>query len=160
MVIISAAVMTKGGKLLLARQFQEISRVRIEGLLNAFPKLIKSQNQQQSGQQQQPQGQYQLAHQDKTFVETDAIRYLFQPMEQLYLLLITTRSSNIVDDLDTLQALFRAVRIAAEKKNTGTFLNIYFFKTKFGSPYNYTFIIYIYNVYVHYVKSVCCNLLL
>lgn len=123
MVILSAAIMTKGGKTLLARQYQEISRVRIEGLLNAFPKLIKSS---QSGvssglhSSRHVQGQSSLsssvtAHEDKTFVETDSIRYLYQPMEQLYLLIITTRSSNIVDDLETLQALFRAVCFCVAK---------------------------------------------
>ena len=38
--MLSAAISTKGGKTLVARQFQDIPKLRVEGLLAAFPKLI------------------------------------------------------------------------------------------------------------------------
>ena len=40
--VLSAAVSTKGGKVLLARQFQDIPKLRVEGLLAAFSKLVGS----------------------------------------------------------------------------------------------------------------------
>ena len=90
MVIISVAIVNRSGKALVARQYRDISRVRIEGLLTAFPKLI------------QPNSEH-------TFVETDSVRYVYTPMELLYLVLVTTKSSNIVEDLDTLQMISRVV---------------------------------------------------
>jgi hypothetical protein len=91
MVILAASVCTKSGKALVSRQFRDISRIRIEGLLSAFPKLMN------------PKSQH-------TFVETDTVRYVYQPLENLFLLLITTKSSNIVEDLDTLQLVSLVVK--------------------------------------------------
>jgi len=69
-----------------------MNRLRVEGLLAAFPKLIgNSQNQ-------------------HTYIETDSVRYVYQPLEnQMYLLLITTKTSNIVEDLGTLRLLAKVV---------------------------------------------------
>jgi hypothetical protein len=51
--------LTKPATGLVSRQFVEMPRSRIEGLLSAFPKLIGSQGQ-------------------HTFVETDSVRYVYQ----------------------------------------------------------------------------------
>lgn len=91
MVVLSAAISTKNGKTLLSRQFVEMTRIRIEGLLAAFPKLLGSDTKQH------------------TYVETESVRYLYQPLDNLYLLLITNRASNIVEDLDTLRLLSKVV---------------------------------------------------
>ena len=89
--MLSASVCTRQGKALVSRQFVEMNRLRVEGLLAAFPKLIGHAKQ-------------------HTFVETDAVRYVYQPLENnLYLLLITTKASNIVEDLGTLRLLAKVV---------------------------------------------------
>lgn len=69
-----------------------MSRMRVEGLLAAFPKLISSHTRQH------------------TFVETDTVRYIYQSLDNgMFLLLITTKTSNIVEDLGTLRLLAKVV---------------------------------------------------
>eukprot|EP00123_Amoebidium_parasiticum_P016263 comp23360_c2_seq1/m.38594 comp23360_c2_seq1/g.38594 ORF comp23360_c2_seq1/g.38594 comp23360_c2_seq1/m.38594 type:complete len:526 (-) comp23360_c2_seq1:561-2138(-) len=90
MVLLAAGICTKQGKAVVSRQFIEMTRSRIEGLFAAFPKL------QSSGKQH-------------TFVETESVRYVYQPVEQLYVVLITTKNSNILEDLETLHLFARVI---------------------------------------------------
>ncbi|KAJ6246696.1 coatomer subunit delta [Anaeramoeba flamelloides] len=90
MVILSVAISTKKGNVIFSRQYISIRGSKIEGLLSAFPKLIQGERQ-------------------HTYVETDNIRYVYQPIEKLYLLILTTKSSNILEDLETLRLLSRLV---------------------------------------------------
>jgi len=85
---------------LLSRQYVEMTRLRVEGLLNAFPKLIASESSSNPS----------AASKQHTFVETDNVRYVYLPLDSsLYLLLVTNKGSNIVEDLDTLRLLSRVI---------------------------------------------------
>ena len=55
-VILAVTVCTRAGKLVMSRQFVEMTRIRIEGLVAAFPKLLGG------------------AGKQHTFVETDNVR--------------------------------------------------------------------------------------
>lgn len=94
MVVLTAAIV-KSGKTLVARQFVEMTRIRVEGLLGAFSKLADSGK-------------------DHTFVETESVRYVYQPMESLNLVVITNKASNILEDLETLRLLAKVVQDCCE----------------------------------------------
>lgn len=83
MVLLAASICTRGGKAILSRSFREISRARIEGLLAGFPKLADSGTQ-------------------HTVVEQDNVRFVYQALDELYMVLITNRQSNILQDIDSL----------------------------------------------------------
>jgi hypothetical protein len=67
-----------------------MTRTHIESLLASFPKLIPTNSQ-------------------HTSVETAQVRYVYQPLEDLYILLITNKASNILQDIDTLHLFARVV---------------------------------------------------
>ncbi|KAI8802419.1 hypothetical protein BJ742DRAFT_541575 [Cladochytrium replicatum] len=90
MVVLAASICTKTGKAIVSRQFFEMPRSRIEGLLASFPKLIGSSDQ-------------------HTFVETESVRYVYQPLEELFMVLVTNKQSNILQDIDTLHLFARVV---------------------------------------------------
>ncbi|KZT58326.1 hypothetical protein CALCODRAFT_495055 [Calocera cornea HHB12733] len=90
MVVLAASICTKSGKPVISRQFREMPRSRIDGLLTSFPKLIPANSQ-------------------HTTIETAEVRYVYQPLEELYILLITNKASNILQDIDTLHLFARVI---------------------------------------------------
>jgi len=67
-----------------------MARSRVEALLASFPKLVTAG------------AQYTIAEQDN-------VRYVFQPVEELYLVLITNRQSNVLQDIDSLHLFAQVV---------------------------------------------------
>lgn len=90
MVVLSAAITTRSGKPILARQFRQMQRSRVEALLASFPKLADTASQ-------------------HTTVEQDNVRFVYQPLDELYMVLITNRQSNILQDINTLHLFAQVV---------------------------------------------------
>ncbi|KAI1859976.1 uncharacterized protein JN550_011787 [Neoarthrinium moseri] len=90
MVVLAASICTRGGKAVLSRQFREMPRSRIEALLASFPKLADTGTQ-------------------HTTVEQDNVRFVYQPLDELYMVLITNRQSNILQDIDSLHLFAQVV---------------------------------------------------
>jgi hypothetical protein len=88
MVVLAASVLEKGRDyaVLFSRQFIPMPKVRIESLLQAFPKLLDAASQ-------------------HTFIETDQVRYVYQSLDEVMLVLVTNKSSDIMEDLETLRLL-------------------------------------------------------
>jgi hypothetical protein len=74
----------------LSRQFREMQRSRMEALLASFPKLADSGTQ-------------------HTTCEQDNVRYVYQPLDELYMVLITNLQSNILQDINSLHLFAQVV---------------------------------------------------
>ncbi|VDK58834.1 unnamed protein product [Cylicostephanus goldi] len=137
MVLISASIVSKSGKALVTRVFvSDMTRARMEGLLDAFPKLIGNDKDSVLLQSHPKQlfsvaafgmvmgcavlyGKFYVstlvgssaisAQRQHTFIETDSVRYVYHPLDNLYMVLITTKTSNILEDLETLRLFSRVI---------------------------------------------------
>ncbi|KAK5091040.1 coatomer subunit delta [Lithohypha guttulata] len=96
MVVLAASIITRGGKAILSRQFREINRSRVEALLASFPKLADAGTQ-------------------HTTVEQDNVRFVYQPLDELYMVLITNKQSNILQDIDSLHLFAQVVTSICKK---------------------------------------------
>ena len=81
---------------MLSRQFREMNKSRVEALLASFPKLADSGKQ-------------------HTTVEQDNVRFVYQPLDELYMVLITNRQSNILQDIDSLHLFAQVVTSICKK---------------------------------------------
>lgn len=92
MAVLAASICTHGGKPIISRQFKELTKERVTSLLLNFPSLLAESNQSQH-----------------TSVEDEFVRYMFQPLEEFYVVLITNKHSNILQDIDTLHLFTQSI---------------------------------------------------
>jgi len=109
MVVLSAAICSKSGKVIIGRQYIDMTRGRVEGLYSTFSKLI-----------QVPQTASKSDDQF-TLLETDTVRFLYQILDfgsaasasgkesTMYLVVVTTIYSNIIEVAAVLQNLYKLV---------------------------------------------------
>ena len=90
MVILSCGICNKNGKLLVSRQFdQPFTRTQVEDTYLSFPKLIHT-------------------NQQHTYVQSDKYTFLYIPIDQqLFLVLVSTKNSNIIEDQETIKLMYR-----------------------------------------------------
>ena len=91
MVVLAASITTRTGKPLLSRQFREITKDRVLELLSNFQSLVTNLSS------------------EHTFVEDEHVRYVYKPFDDYYIILITNRQSNIIQDLSTLNLFAQTV---------------------------------------------------
>lgn len=84
MAILAASVCTRSGKALVLRQFIGLSGDRVTELLTDLPGLLAD------------------AGAQHTTVESERYRYVYQLVEDLLVVLVTTHDLNIIQDIDTL----------------------------------------------------------
>ncbi|CCH61077.1 hypothetical protein TBLA_0E00140 [Henningerozyma blattae CBS 6284] len=84
MVVLAASITTRNGKPLLSRQFTDVTKDRVMELLSNFQGLVAK------------------GSSEHTYVEDEHVRYLYKPFDDYYLIIITNRQSNIIQDLSTL----------------------------------------------------------
>ncbi|CCE64210.1 hypothetical protein TPHA_0G03700 [Tetrapisispora phaffii CBS 4417] len=91
MAVLAASITTRNGKPLLSRQFVEMSKDRVMELLSNFQGLVAN------------------ISSDHTYVEDEHVRYVYKPFDDYYLILMTNRQSNIIQDLSTLNLFSQTV---------------------------------------------------
>jgi hypothetical protein len=91
MVVLSTAICNKIAKIIFARQFVPMSRLELEEHIVHFSRNLDT-------------------CQDSTHIETDNNRYIFIPIENLYLLVITTKQSNVIEDIEILKMIYRLLQ--------------------------------------------------
>ncbi|KMZ99469.1 coatomer delta subunit [Plasmodium vivax North Korean] len=91
MTVLSAAISTKS-KILVSRQFQNISKCDLDSLTIPFHNLIERERS------------------DHTYIETDKVRYVYQPLDSIYIFLITNINSNIIEDLEIIKVLSQIIQ--------------------------------------------------
>lgn len=86
----SFAVLTKTGKVIVARQNVPFTRTKIEGLYATFTRMVTTT----------PHSSF----------EAESVRFVYRLIEDVYFVIITTLSSNIIEDTEILNAVIASVQ--------------------------------------------------
>ncbi|GAB1219037.1 hypothetical protein ENUP19_0011G0037 [Entamoeba nuttalli] len=81
----SIGVLSRSGKILVSRQNVSIARTRVEGLYATFIRMCNTIS--------------------NSSFETDGVRFVFRLCEDVYIVLITTLSSNVIEDTEIMNAI-------------------------------------------------------
>ena len=91
MAALSVVICNKNTRIVFARQFFNITRMDLEEYIVQFSRGVDSCK-------------------EITHFESDKVRYIFIPIESLYLILITSKNSNIIEDTEILKLIHRLIQ--------------------------------------------------
>ena len=91
MAALSVVICNKNARIIFARQFFNISRMDLEEYIVQFSRGVDSCK-------------------EITHFESDKVRYIFIPIDTFYLILITTKNSNIIEDTEILKLIYRLIQ--------------------------------------------------
>lgn len=91
MAALSVLICTKRAKIIFARQFVQMTRRELEEHVVQFSRNIDS-------------------CQEITHFESEKVRYLFIPIDSFFLILITSKNSNIIEDTEVLKLVYRLIQ--------------------------------------------------
>ena len=91
MAALSVVICDKSAKIIFARQFFNISRMDLEEYIIQFSRGVDTCK-------------------EITHFESDKVRYIFIPIDTFYLILITTKNSNIIEDTEILKLIYRLIQ--------------------------------------------------
>ena len=91
MAALSVVICDRSAKIIFARQFFNISRMDLEEYIIQFSRGVDSCK-------------------EITHFESDKVRYIFIPIDTFYLILITTKNSNIIEDTEILKLIYRLIQ--------------------------------------------------
>eukprot|EP01083_Nonionella_stella_P143638 446826_1 len=96
MVVISVFLCSKQNKVLFARQYVTITKLRIERVLSIFIQLIKQHSDEED---------------EHRFIDcgTDNLRYLYKSFDELYVVMVTDKQSNVLTHMNALQMISKLI---------------------------------------------------
>jgi len=98
MAALSVVICDKNAKIIFARQFFNISRMDLEEYIVQFSRGVDTCK-------------------EITHFESDKVRYIFIPIDTFYLILITTKNSNIIEDTEILKLIYRLIQDLCDSIN-------------------------------------------